>query len=83
MLPEPVSISAISRLNERQKDVLLFLCKGLRNSEIAAQLRLSPRTVKWYVSQLLLIYDASNRTELAGMASREVIRLSGAPRPKD
>ncbi len=72
MEPGPINISIIRRLNARHKAVLLLLCKGLRNSEIADQLRLSPRTVKWYVSQLLLIYDASNRTELAGMAAQEV-----------
>jgi DNA-binding NarL/FixJ family response regulator len=79
MEPGPFNVSVIRRLNARQKAVLLFLCKGLRNSEIAAQLQLSPRTVKWYVSQLLLIYDASNRTELAGMAAPEAMDYGTAP----
>ena len=54
------------RLNERQRDVLFLLCKGLRNAEIAQQLRLSERTIKWYVSQLFLIFEVTNRTELVG-----------------
>lgn len=62
------------RLNERQRDVLFLLCKGLRNAEIAQQLRLSERTIKWYVSQLFLIFDVTNRTELVGM-----IALQGVP----
>lgn len=53
-------------LNSRQKDVLFFVCKGLRNSEIGAQLGLSERTVKYYVNQLLLMFDVTNRTELVG-----------------
>jgi DNA-binding NarL/FixJ family response regulator len=54
------------RLNERQRDVLFLLCKGLRNAEIAQQLKLSERTIKWYVSQLFLIFEVTNRTELVG-----------------
>jgi len=56
-------------LNKRQRDVLLLLCKGLRNAEAAQQLGLSERTVKWYVSELFLIFDVTNRTELVGRAA--------------
>ena len=55
-----------SRLNGRQKDVLRLVFKGLRNSEIAIQLGISESTVKWYISQLFLVFDVTNRTELAG-----------------
>jgi len=58
----------MSHLNFRQEHVLLLITKGLRSKEIASQLGLSERTVKWYVSQLLLVFDASNRTELVGLA---------------
>jgi DNA-binding CsgD family transcriptional regulator len=53
-------------LNERQRDVLCLVCKGLTNAEIARQMGLSARTVKGYVCQLLLIHESSNRTELVG-----------------
>jgi DNA-binding NarL/FixJ family response regulator len=59
----------ISRLSRRQGEVLHLICKGLRNSEIGAVLGISERSTKAYVSQLLLIFDVSNRTELAGMCS--------------
>ncbi len=59
--------NSLDRLNDRQKDVLFLVCKGFRNSEIADHVGISPRSVKGYVSQLLLIYDVSNRTELAGL----------------
>ncbi len=58
--------SVSTRLNLRQRNVLHLMCRGLRNSEIAQQLGLSERTVKWYVSQLFLIFDVTNRTELVG-----------------
>lgn len=54
-------------LNARQTDVLRFVCKGLRNREIADLMGLKERTVKGYVAQLLLIFDVTNRTELVGL----------------
>ena len=59
------------RLTRRQEEVLLFLSKGLHNAEIGRQLGLSERAVKYYVSQLLLIFDVSNRTELAGLIGND------------
>ncbi len=52
-------------LNERQKEILDLVCKGKRNKEMAYELGLSQRTIKWYISQLFQIYGVSNRTELA------------------
>jgi DNA-binding CsgD family transcriptional regulator len=60
--------SLADRLNGRQKRVLFLATKGLRNAEIASHLGLSERMAKHYVSQLLLIFGASNRTELVGLA---------------
>ena len=57
-------------LNERQVEVLEMVCAGKRNKEIAYQLGLSERTVKWYISQLFLIFGVSNRTELTALKSK-------------
>lgn len=38
---------------------------------MAEQLQLSERTIKGYVSQLLLIFNAVNRTELVGMLAAQ------------
>jgi DNA-binding NarL/FixJ family response regulator len=62
------------RLNERQAEVLALVCAGRRNKEIAHELQLSERTVKWYITQLLGIFGAPNRTGLA-VRSAEVIRI--------
>jgi DNA-binding NarL/FixJ family response regulator len=59
------------RLNDRQRAVLFCVCKGLRNAEIGRHLSLSERSVKSYVSQLLLIFDVTNRTELVGALASE------------
>ena len=67
-----MAANSLDRLTERQRDVLFFVCKGFTNPEIANHVGVSPRMVKGYVSQLLLIYDVSNRTELAGALAREV-----------
>jgi DNA-binding CsgD family transcriptional regulator len=59
-----------TRLSERQRDVLYLICKGLRNSEVAKRLGIGERTAKGYVTQLLLIFGATNRTELVGMIAQ-------------
>jgi DNA-binding CsgD family transcriptional regulator len=54
-------------LNTRQNEVLLLVCKGLRNSDIAKVLGLKERTIKAHMAQLFLIFDVTNRTELVGL----------------
>ena len=54
-------------MTDTHRSVLILLSKGLRNSEIANHLGLTERTIKGYVSQLLLFYDVTNRTELVGL----------------
>jgi len=53
-------------LSPRQRDVLFYLRKGMRNAEIGTLLGIKERTVKMYVHQLFDIFDVTNRTELAG-----------------
>lgn len=55
-------------LNDRQKEILALVCQGSRNKEIAHQMGLSERTIKWYLSQLFLIFGVTNRTELVAMS---------------
>jgi DNA-binding NarL/FixJ family response regulator len=56
-------------LNSRQTEILVGVRQGKRNKEIAHDLGLSERTIKWYISQLFLIFGASNRAELVALAS--------------
>jgi DNA-binding CsgD family transcriptional regulator/tetratricopeptide (TPR) repeat protein len=52
-------------VTEREADVLRMVIAGLANKEIAAALRLSPRTVEKHVENLLRKTGARSRTELA------------------
>lgn len=50
-------------LSPRQVTVLELMALGLSNKEIAAQLTISPATVREYVSDLLLLFSSENRTQ--------------------
>ena len=52
-------------VTDREADVLRLVIAGLANKEIAAALRLSPRTVEKHVENLLRKTGAHSRTELA------------------
>jgi DNA-binding CsgD family transcriptional regulator/tetratricopeptide (TPR) repeat protein len=52
-------------VTDREADVLRLVIGGLANKEIAAALRLSPRTVEKHVENLLRKTGARTRTELA------------------
>lgn len=65
LLTDPVN--AIE-LTDRERDVLLYLSKGMSNKEIGKQLHRSPFTVRHHVSQLIKKLGASNRAEVAAIA---------------
>ena len=57
-------------LTERERDVLTLLADGRRNSEIAARLHLSDKTVRNHVSSVLLKLQVPDRTA-AALKARE------------
>jgi DNA-binding NarL/FixJ family response regulator len=52
-------------LTDRERDVLALLADGRRNSEIAAQLGLSDKTVRNHVSSVLVKLQVPDRTAAA------------------
>jgi DNA-binding NarL/FixJ family response regulator len=67
----PVSGAGLSRLTERQIEVLRRIAQGLTNKEIAREFGLSPATVKAHVAAILAALDTTNRTE-AAFRAREI-----------
>ena len=53
----------VSRLTDRQIEVLRLLALGEANKEIARRLNLTPATVKTHVAAILTGLNAANRTE--------------------
>lgn len=69
-LPEP--------LTEREIEVLHLLARGLQNKEIAAELTITERTVKFHVSSIMGKLQAGNRTEAVAIAAQlGLITLGG------
>lgn len=55
-------------LTEREREVLGGLAAGKRNREIADQLYISERTVKYHVKSMFRKFRASNRTQVVRIA---------------
>jgi two-component system, NarL family, response regulator LiaR len=70
-ISEKPADSATEPLTPRELDVLRLLARGLQNKEIAAELVISERTVKFHVSSIFSKLGASNRTEAVTMALQQ------------
>jgi two-component system, NarL family, response regulator DevR len=57
--------SPLSSLTHQERTVLDLIAQGLTNREIAAAMFLSEKTVKNYVTRMLLKCNVRNRTEAA------------------
>ena len=66
-------LNPFTTLSERELDVLRLIADGKPNAEIAAELFISPRTVKSHVSNILGKLHLADRTQAAVFAWREGI----------
>ena len=55
-------------LSPREREVLVLMAQGLQNKEIADQLGITERTVKFHVGSILSKMSAGNRTEAVSVA---------------
>jgi NarL family two-component system response regulator LiaR len=63
--PPPASKGLERELSPREVEVLELVARGLDNSEIAAELYISPRTAKNHVSNILSKLGVTNRIQAA------------------
>lgn len=69
----PASPSPATQLSARELDVLKLVAEGKDNAEIAAELFISPKTVKNHISNILMKLQISNRIQAAVYAVRRGI----------
>ena len=67
----------LSRLTEREREVLCLVAEGLSNDEIARRLYLSPLTTKTHVSRIMTKLDARDRAQLVVMAYESGLVVPG------
>jgi DNA-binding CsgD family transcriptional regulator len=75
------SVCSQVKMTRREEEVLSGLMKSLANKEIAANLNLSERTVKFHVSSLLAKFRVRGRMELVRVASRQTAGAVPMPIP--
>jgi DNA-binding CsgD family transcriptional regulator len=75
--PRSATLGNVAGLTARELEVLALVAEGMRNSQIAARLVVSRKTVDHHVSAILRKLDAGTRTEAVAEAGRTGI-LTGA-----
>ena len=61
----------VEALTRRELEVLQLIARGRQNKEIAADLAISQRTVKFHVSSIMSKLGAGNRTEVVALAAHQ------------
>ena len=64
----------LAELSDREREVLAGLAQGETNREIATRLHLSEKTVKYYVTNVLIKLHVRSRVEAALLAQRASLR---------
>lgn len=75
---QPGASQSLSRLTEREREVLALVAEGLSNEEIAGRLFLSPLTTKTHVSRILTKLDARDRAQLVVLAYESGLVVPGS-----
>ncbi len=73
------TVKSTVNLTRREREVLDGILRSLANKEIASELNLSERTVKFHVSSLLSKFKVHSRMELMREASQRSMRPAPTP----
>ncbi|HEX6195462.1 MAG TPA: response regulator transcription factor [Jiangellaceae bacterium] len=74
----PEAVPGLTALTNREREVVALVARGLNNTEIAAEMFISPTTAKTHVSRAMIKLDARDRAQLVVMAYE-----SGLVNPKN
>lgn len=66
----PGAVALLARLSEREREVAMRVREGLRTSEIAAELRRSPLTIKTQLAAIFTKLGVRGRTRVAALLNR-------------
>jgi len=70
---------ALSRLSDREREILMLVAEGLSNAEIAVRLFISVTTVKTHVASILAKLDLRDRVQAVVMAYETGFVRAGQP----
>lgn len=74
LLEAGLSVKSSVKLTRREEEVLDGIFRSLANKEIACELNISERTVKFHISSLLSKFKVRSRMELMREASQQAIK---------
>ncbi|WP_037310139.1 response regulator [Amycolatopsis orientalis] len=76
------AVDSVSRLTDRERDVLVLIAEGLSNADIGARVHLSVGTIKDHVSAILTKLKVNSRVQAALVAQRAgLLRDGDRPQP--
>ncbi len=68
--------NSMQRLSEREKQIAFLVSRGLKNKDIASELKISENTVKRHLQSIFSKTGARDRLELAVLALQELSRAA-------
>lgn len=71
------AVDSVSRLTDRERDVLVLIAEGLSNADIGARVHLSVGTIKDHVSAILTKLKVNSRVQAALIAQRAGLLRDG------
>jgi len=69
----------LANLTSLERELFALVGQGLTNAEIAERMRLSPGTVRNYVSRLLRKLHLERRAQVVSLAARREVEQASAP----